>query len=185
MRTLGRCQLVAGIGEFTLLRRVGIKLPSVILMIGVILLLESCADPVELAPSSANSTGASEASDTRCTGPGAQYANRNGRVDRVAASYRSTNRDMVRYQESRSGKQGPGVASYSVRNRPPDEGVSLCYYDGVFDLYKGPPPPTSGSPPAYSLPTRLSLLVFEDGTIEVEGFGRREDFPASGPTPSQ
>jgi hypothetical protein len=83
---------------------------------------------------------------------------------------------MANYFESRNAPNGPSGAPNSVRSRPPEEKISLCYYDGPFKV--AVPMPPRASPFAT---TRLSVLVFEDGHVEFEGVGSRESFAATGP----
>jgi hypothetical protein len=79
---------------------------------------------------------------------------------------------------------GPGAVNSSLQSRRSDEKVSLCIYDGVFNYRKGPPLSLSGTPEPAVAPTRVSYLVFEDGSVVIDSFGPKT-YPATGPSPTQ
>jgi hypothetical protein len=90
---------------------------------------------------------------------------------------------MADFQSKRYGPNGPDAVHSSVKSRPANERMSLCYYDGDFHVAKGGPPAPNGVAAQSPAPTtRLSVLVFADGHAEFEGVGDRQKFQANGPS---
>lgn len=145
----------------------------------VVLLATSCAEAPD--PEATVASPAATSSDPSCSGPGMGTAKRYGRVDAIAASYPSTASEIARYDEEGSGSDGPSLVDSPLRSRRPDEHVSLCYYDGEFNVSIPGPPAQAGTSHRKFPQTRLSLLVFEDGSTEFRAVGDRERFDATGP----
>jgi len=130
-------------------------------------------------------TDGNQVQDPLCSGAGMKAADQAGRVDRIVAAYPSDVKTMIAFQDSGRGEPGgPGAVNSSLQSRRADETVSLCFYDGVFNYRKGPPPPLSGTPGSTVAPTRVSYLVFEDGSVVIDSFGPSA-YPAAGPSPTQ
>lgn len=128
----------------------------------------------------------SPASEDECSsGPGMQTATTYGPVDRVAGRFPSTAAKTAEWEENRNGPDGPRVVSSRFRSHPPDEKVTVCFYDGEFGVAMGPALPPPGEKSAHGGPpyARMSLIVIEDGSVLFDAAGSRGNLRAEGPPP--
>jgi hypothetical protein len=112
-----------------------------------------------------------------------KFAEAYGNVATISGAFESTVGGMADYQEDRFGADGPKAVSQPISSRPRDERVTLCYYDGTFNLAKGPPPGADGEVVKWEY-VRLSVLVFEDGSADLDSAQISSATAPTGPTSS-
>ena len=141
--------------------------------------ISACGQPSTTVPAAEPSQ---EVDDPVCSQEGVALASAYGRVDKVVAAYHSRASEMASYQENRHGPTGPRATS-QLRQRPAGEEVTLCYFDGEFELTHGPPAATTApvAPTAGRQRDRLSIVVFSDGTAVLDAVGSRETLRTTGP----
>ncbi|HEX9695336.1 MAG TPA: hypothetical protein VGB64_03375 [Actinomycetota bacterium] len=88
-----------------------------------------------------------------CDGPGLHLAQVYGTVNRIAGRYPTNVRNLIRWLYERSGPDEPRPTYGQWHQRDGDDAITVCVYEGLFDVPKGPP---GGTPPPR---TALSIFV--------------------------
>ena len=149
--------------------------------VALLIYLSGCGAPaskVSTDSATSNSGGATATAATICSTKGLNFAVAYGEVKSVSGAFESSAAGVAAIQTSRFGPDGPKVASSDVQSRPDTEKMFLCYFDGDFEVMKGPPP---GGTSATRF-TRLSVVVTADGLTFFDAAGPAEDLPAAGPS---
>lgn len=170
--------------EYNMLTRARSVIPPAGL--ALTLLLGGCGQPtsVDAGPGEGAVMGSSAEVDARCSLTAMALAKQYGRVDSISGSFPSSIAGVREYQTNRNGPDGPSPVS-PLPDHAADEAVALCYFDGDFNrIAKGPPLGADGSTPSPVKYTRLGILVFQDGSAVLEGFGSNSGAPPTGPSPA-
>ena len=137
------------------------------------LVLGACGSHVESAGAASGNGSAAPATLADC----GQRAQIYGSVTRAAGVYAVSAQELVIWQETRHGPNGPRPVS-EFRNLPPAELVGVCFVDGSFPGF--PRGPGGASKPPYD---RLVLLVKADGSSVVDSVGYQSNIPVVKPGP--
>lgn len=99
-----------------------------------------------------------------------------GPIESVSGAFASTAGQIAIWQETRDGPSGPHFTSF-LRGLPPGQPLFVCYYDGTFSTFPGPPLP-NGQPRQYG---RIVLIVDQAGRATFDRVGPRDVLTITSP----
>lgn len=130
-------------------------------------------------------SSASSAADRACSGVGLTVARAYGGNASVVASFGLTASALADWDERPQPPNVPRIVKSQLRERPPDEPVFLCYYDGDFRNFgRGPGPVLAGADPPTQTPPEFSRLVLiaSGDRADLRSIGPRANMPIEDPT---
>jgi hypothetical protein len=99
-----------------------------------------------------------------------------GPITSVSGAFAATAGQVAAWQETRDGPNGPSLTS-AFRRLPSGEPLFVCYYDGTFSSFPGPPLP-NGQERQYG---RIALIVDHGGKATFDRVGPTNVFAIVNP----